>query len=93
MSAKGARRMARVASIGCILCHAKGLGYSEAEVHHLKEECGAGQRQSDALVIGLCTEHHRGGTGIHGLGRKAFDRTYNLTELDLLGMVILALEP
>lgn len=93
MSAKGSRRMARVASIGCILCCAKGLGETPAEVHHLKEECGAGQRQSDALTIGLCPEHHRGTTGLHGLGRRAFERTYGLTELDLLGLVILALEP
>lgn len=85
--------MARVASIGCILCHAKGLGHSEAEVHHLKEECGTGQRQSDALVIPLCPEHHRGATGFHGLGQRAFERTYGLTELDLLGLTIMAMEP
>jgi hypothetical protein len=32
----------------------------------------------------LCPEHHRGNSGIHGMGRKAFERKYSLTEEDLL---------
>ena len=80
--------MGKVAEIGCILCIAKGLGATPAEVHHLKEECGTSQRQSDWLTIPLCTEHHRGATGFHGLGQKAFERTYKLSELDLLALTI-----
>lgn len=83
--------MAKVAGLGCILCRHLGYGQTPAEVHHLKEECGAGQRQSDYITVPLCTEHHRGGSGLHGLGRKAFERTYRLTELDLLAMTIEAL--
>lgn len=45
---------------------------------------GAGQRNSNRNAIPLCPEHHRGNTGYHGLGRRAFERTYGLTELDLL---------
>ena len=91
MSAKSARHMAKVAALGCILCRHIGAGDSPAEVHHLKEECGVGQRQSDYLTIPLCPEHHRGESGLHGLGRKAFERTYRLTELDLLAMTLEAL--
>jgi hypothetical protein len=40
--------------------------------------------RKSAPVIGLCREHHRGDTGIHGLGRKAFEKKYGLTEEDLL---------
>jgi hypothetical protein len=40
--------------------------------------------RKSAPVIGLCREHHRGDTGIHGLGRKAFEKKYELTEEDLL---------
>jgi len=71
----------KLASIGCILCiH---LGYGEgtpAEIHHIRR---AGKR-SNAPVIGLCPEHHRGNTGIHGLGRKRFESIYKLTEEYLL---------
>lgn len=35
-------------------------------------------------VIPLCYEHHRGATGLHGLGKRAFEREYGLSELDLL---------
>jgi hypothetical protein len=35
-------------------------------------------------VIGLCVEHHRGNTGIHGLGTKGFTKHYGFTEADLL---------
>lgn len=91
MSAKGARHMAKVAGLGCILCRHLGYGQTPAEVHHLKEECGAGQRQSDYITVPLCTEHHRGASGFHGLGRRAFTRTYRLTELDLLAMTIEAM--
>jgi hypothetical protein len=91
MSNAAKRHMGRVAAAGCCLCRHLGYGSTPAEVHHLKEECGAGQRQSDFLVVGLCPEHHRGGTGLHGLGRKAFERTYKLSELDLLALTLEAL--
>ena len=80
--------MGKVAEVGCILCISLGRGATPAEVHHLKEECGAGQRQSDYLTIPLCPECHRGQSGFHGLGQKAFERTYKLTELDLLALTI-----
>jgi hypothetical protein len=35
-------------------------------------------------VIPLCPEHHRGKTGLHGLGTKGFPKYYGYTELDLL---------
>lgn len=88
MSAAESRHKSRVAALGCILCHHLGLGHTPPQLHHIREECGAAQRQSDFLVIPLCPEHHLGATGLHGLGRKAFERTYKLTELDLLAMTI-----
>lgn len=91
MTAAGKRHMGKVAEVGCILCRHIGAGQTPAEVHHLKEECGAGQRQSDFLTVPLCPEHHRGNQGIHGLGRRAFERTYRLTELDLLAMTLEAM--
>ncbi len=71
----------KLARLGCILCIR--LGYGEgtpAEIHHIRR---AGKR-SDAPVIPLCPEHHRGNSGIHGLGRKRFEREYATTEELLL---------
>jgi NAD(P)-dependent dehydrogenase (short-subunit alcohol dehydrogenase family) len=63
------------------------LGYGEGtpcEIHHIRR---AGQRKN-APVIPLCPEHHRGNLGVHGLGRKAFEREYDITEEDLLKQVV-----
>jgi hypothetical protein len=35
-------------------------------------------------VIPLCPEHHRGATGVHGLGTKGFPKHWGYTEEDLL---------
>lgn len=76
--------LSRVAERGCALCLRLGLGPTPAEVHHVREGQGMAQRAPDWLAIGLCPEHHRGRTGLHGLGSGAFVRTYRCDELDLL---------
>ena len=80
--------MGRVAALGCCLCRRLGYGYTAAEVHHLREGAGMAQRSSDWISVGLCVEHHRGETGLHGLGTREFERRYKLTELDLLADTI-----
>lgn len=80
------RHLRRVAESGCVLCRHLGLGHGLAEIHHLRHGMGMGQRNNNKMVIGLCPEHHRGNTGYHGLGRRAFERMYGVTELDLLEM-------
>lgn len=78
--------MSAQAEAGCILCRYLGYGDTPAEIHHLRDGMGAGQRNSNLLTIPLCPEHHRGDTGYHGLGRRAFEREYGVTELDLWAM-------
>lgn len=78
----------RVSSLGCVLCSHLGLGVTPAEVHHLKEGQGMSQRAEHWLTIPLCPEHHRGATGLHGLGTKGFYTRYRLDELDLLAMTL-----
>ena len=73
----------QLARLGCILCSHLGHEGTPAELHHIRR---AGKR-SNAPVIPLCPEHHRGNTGIHGLGRKRFERVYGITEELLLGKV------
>lgn len=86
MSAAGKRHMARVAQLPCAICGARPV-----EVHHIREGQGAAQRAQDGLTVPLCTDHHRGGEGIHGLGRKGFYMRYKRDELDLLADTIEAL--
>lgn len=69
-----------LARLGCILCRELQYGETPAELHHIRRT----SKRSNAPVIPLCTEHHRGNSGIHGLGRKAFERRYGLTEEYLL---------
>lgn len=78
--------MSAQADAGCILCRHLGLGATPAEIHHLRSGMGAGQRNTNLMTIPLCPEHHRGNTGFHGLGRRAFEREYGVTEMDLWAM-------
>lgn len=74
----------KVANLGCSLCSYLGLGTTSPEIHHIRR---AGKR-SNAPVIGLCPYHHRGNGGIHGMGRRAFEKVYGITEEELLERTI-----
>jgi hypothetical protein len=66
--------VAEVANLGCCVC--RRLGYAQrerTEVHHVA--AGSGKR-SEYAIAPLCTEHHRGKSGLHGMGPKAFIRLY-----------------
>jgi hypothetical protein len=74
----------KVASLGCALCHHI-YGDHEpgpVELHHLRT--GGWGKGDYKTLIPLCVEHHRGNTGIHGMGTKAFERNYNTTQKELL---------
>lgn len=76
------QHMGRVAALGCLLCN------SPAEVHHIREGQGMAQRASNWLTVPLCPEHHRGSSGLHGLGERGFATRHRLGELDLLAMTL-----
>lgn len=80
--------MGRVAEIGCILCQHLGYGRTPANVHHIREGAGMGQRSPHYLTVPLCPEHHQGANGVHMLGPSRFYTRYKLDELDLLSMTI-----
>ena len=83
--------MGRVAALGCMLCRELGHGQTPAELHHIREGAGMAQRASNYLVVPLCHEHHRGASGLHGLGTRGFERRYRVDELGLLAQTIAAL--
>ena len=79
--------LSKVASLGCIVCKRMGYEGTPAEIHHPRRGTGLGQRASNYDAIPLCPEHHRGNTGIHGLGTKGFPKRWGFTESDLLDEV------
>lgn len=83
---KEKKHMTRVAELGCAVC-LRLHGPHEAgpvELHHPRRGAGMGQRSGHMTVLPLCVEHHRGNSGIHGLGTKGFEKHYGFNEADLL---------
>lgn len=78
------RHMARVASLGCVLCQKIGLDNSPAHVHHVFDTAA----RSDFLTIPLCPTHHQGPLGFHGLGEREFNRKYKTSEAELLALTL-----
>ena len=76
----------KIARLGCSLCRfVLKIEDSPCHLHHIRR---AGKRK-DAPVIPLCPIHHQGSnTGIHGLGRKAFEELYSTTEEELLELTL-----
>lgn len=81
------QHLSRVAELGCIVCKRLGFDGTPAEIHHLRAGQGWG-RSSHYHAIPLCHEHHRGKTGVHGLGTKGFPKHYGFTEEELLEEVL-----
>jgi hypothetical protein len=77
--------LSKIADLGCIICRRLGYMGTPCEIHHVRGiGLGMGVRSSHYQTIGLCPSHHRGNIGYHGLGRKAFERRYDVTERELL---------
>ena len=89
MDSNTKKHYAKVAKLGCILCHHLGYKDTPCEIHHIRRY---GMKRDNAPVIALCPEHHRGNTGVHGMGKKAFAVRYGVTEEDLLEITTKLLE-
>jgi len=85
MTTKAERKhMKSVAELGCAVCRRMGYAGTPAELHHPRRLAGGWGRSDNMSVIPLCPEHHRGATGLHGLGTKGFPKHYGYDEADLL---------
>jgi len=78
------RYLSRVAELGCLVCSRMGYPGTPAEIHHKRAGTGAGRRSSYLDAMPLCPEHHRGKTGLHGLGTKGFPKHWGYDEDDLI---------
>ena len=75
----------KIAECGCILCaEFYGIEGTPAELHHVRRY---GTKRSTSPILPLCPEHHRGNSGIHGLGVKRFEREYQISCEELLERV------
>lgn len=75
----------RVAELGCILCsHISGIAGTPSELHHVRRY---GAKRATSPILPLCPEHHRGNSGLHGLGVKGFERKYQISCEELLEQV------
>jgi len=78
----------KVQRLGCIVCRTLGYRDSPAEIHHLREGNGKGERASHFEVLPLCPIHHR--LGANGVAFHAGKRTWQEnfgTESELLAKV------
>lgn len=74
----------KLARLGCMVCRRiYGINHGEVELHHLRKGMGWGKGDYTTLIP-LCPEHHRGNSGVHGLGTKGFPKRYGFTEENLL---------
>ena len=78
---------AKLAELSCFICE-KIFGQhpgGNVELHHLRT--GGWGKGDYTTLIPLCFDHHRGVSGIHTLGTKAWERTFNVSQKDLLNEV------
>jgi len=64
--------LARVASLPCMVCGARPV-----EIHHVRRY---GSKRDNFKTVPLCVECHRGDRGIHGMGKKRFEREVMLQD-------------
>ena len=80
----------RLAQMQCVVCsHISPGRFFQVELHHVAE--GSGLR-SDWALVPLCQEHHRGSSGLHGMGTKAFIRLYRPPGDSEYGLLVWLLE-
>lgn len=85
-----AEHLRRVRSLPCVVCAHMGMRQSTVtEAHHVES---VRDGLSDFATAAVCTEHHSGPQGIHGLHRRAFEMRYRLSDVDLLAMTIRLLD-
>lgn len=74
----------KLAALGCMVCRRlfPGIAPGPVELHHLRT--GGWGKGDHTTLMPLCTYHHRGDGGVHGLGTRGFVKRYGFTQADLL---------
>ncbi len=78
----------RCIAAGCLLSHLKlGISGEPAIFHHQRTGTGAGciARHADGFALAPVW-HDQGNLSLHKMGRKAFERHWGITELELVAI-------
>lgn len=87
MTEAESRWLQKVKQAPCCICMFRlGQRTPGQEAHH------AGERRNHFYVASLCTEHHRGATGVHGLHRRRFQDLWKATDEQLVAWTIQLVE-
>lgn len=81
----------KLAELGCLVCRREYPPHEPGpvEFHHYRG--GGWGKGGYKTLMPLCPEHHRGKTGVHGLGTKGFPAHYGYGQAELLEDVVLLL--
>lgn len=84
MNRAEANHKTKLAAMGCMVCRRLHGPHDPGpvELHHLRT--GGWGKGDYKTLIPLCPEHHRGKTGVHGMGSKGFAKNYGFDQSDLL---------
>ena len=76
--------LSKIAELGCCVCRKIGYPGTPAEFHIFSIKQSNNSTKRVRVVLPICPPHHRGETGIHGLGKRKFEKFYRFTIAELL---------
>ena len=76
--------LSKIAELGCCVCRKIGYPGTPAELHIFSIKQSMSSTKRVQVVLPVCPPHHRGETGIHGLGKRKFEKSYGFTISELL---------
>lgn len=72
----------RLRQLPCVVGFHMSLSCPCEELHHV----GPADERDDTNQVPICTEHHTGANGVHGLHRREFAMRYRLSDLQMLAI-------
>ena len=84
MSKTDPATLSKIAELGCCVCRKNGYPGTPAELHIFSIKQSMNSTKRVQVVLPICCDHHRGETGIHGLGKTKFEKFYGFTIAELL---------
>jgi hypothetical protein len=76
--------LSKIAELGCCVCRKIGYLGTPAELHIFSIKQSKNSTKRVKVVLPVCPPHHRGETGIHGLSKRNFEKSYGFTIAELL---------
>ena len=84
MSKTDPSTLSKIVELGCCVCRKIGYPGTPAELHIFSIKQSINSTKRVKVVLPVCPPHHRGETGIHGLGKRQFEQSYGFSIAELL---------